>query len=191
MDSLDPSTEEIRRSGSFQMIDPNLPLIDLHRHIDGSVRLSTILELGAAHGIKLPGASLEELRPHVQVMDRQPGVMAFIAKMLWMTAVLANPDACRRIARESVEDAKGEGIDYIELRFSPWFMAAPHQLDPVAVVAAVVEGVEDGARVTGVRAKVIGILSRTYGTEIARTLLESLLTRRDIIVALDLAGDEA
>ena len=173
------------------MIDPQFPLIDLHRHIDGSVRLATILDLAKRHAVKLPGATLEELRPHVQVTERQPGVMAFIGKMLWMTAVLADADACRRVARENVEDAKREGIAYIELRFSPWFMAEPHKLDPVHVVAAVVEGVAEGAQTTGVQVQLIGILSRTYGTEIAKKELAALLTRRENIVALDLAGDEA
>ena len=46
-------------------IDPNLPFIDLHRHLDGSVRLETILELGKQHHLKLPGTTIEELRPHV------------------------------------------------------------------------------------------------------------------------------
>src|SRR3954452_23837434 len=134
------------------MIDPNLPLIDLHRHIDGSVRLTTILDPPEKHRVPLPGTTLESLRPHVQVMEheRQPGVMAFIAKMLWMTAVLGDTDACRRIARENVEDAKREGIDYIELRFSPWFMAEPHRLDPKNVVAAVIEGATEGVQATGV-----------------------------------------
>src|SRR5205814_5937127 len=98
-------------SASAAAIDPAIPLIDLHRHIDGSVRVTTILELGRKHGVKLPGETVEELRPHVQVMERQPGVMAFIGKMLWMTAVLGNSAACRRIARENVEDANAEGID--------------------------------------------------------------------------------
>ena len=172
-------------------IDPDLPFIDLHRHIDGSVRLETILELGKRHGVKLPATTIEELRPHVHVTERQPGVMAFIGKMLWMTAVLGDFEACRRIARESVEDANREGIDYIELRFSPWFMAEPHRLDPAGVVAAVVEGVTEGAEATGVKANLIGILSRTYGPEIARKELAALLTKREKIVALDLAGDEA
>lgn len=173
------------------MIDPKLPLVDLHRHLDGSVRLATILELGKRHGLNLPGATVEELRSHVQITERQPGVMAFIAKMRWMTAVLADTDACRRIALENVEDAKCEGIDYIELRFSPWFMAEPHGLDPVRVVAAVLEGIQEGAERTGVGVNVIGILSRTYGPEIARKELAALLTQREQIVALDLAGDEA
>ena len=173
------------------MIDPKLPLIDLHRHIDGSVRLATILELASQHSIKLPGTTVETLRPHVQVIERQPGVMAFIAKMLWMTAVLADEDACCRVARENVEDAKREGIDYIELRFSPWFMAEPHQLDPARVVEAVLQGVAEGAEATGVQVKLIGILSRTYGPEVAHHELAALLTQRERIVALDLAGDEA
>ena len=172
-------------------IDPELPLIDLHRHIDGSMRLATILELGKKHGVKLPAATLEELRPHVQVMERQPGVMAFIAKMLWMTAVLGDAAACQRLARENVEDAKREGIDYLELRFSPWFMSEPHGLNLDRVVEAVVRGVQEGAAETGVRVKLIGILSRTYGTEIAFKELAALLTQREQIVALDLAGDEA
>jgi adenosine deaminase len=171
--------------------DPKLPLIELHRHIDGSVRLTTILELGGKHRVKLPGASVEELRPHVQVMERQPELMAFIGKMLWMTAVLGDSDACERVARESVEDAQNEGIDYIELRFSPWFMAEPHQLNLEAVVEAVVKGVTEAELATGVRVNLIGILSRTYGVETAKKELEALLTQRERIVALDLAGDEA
>ncbi len=173
------------------LIDPSIPLIDLHRHLDGAVRLSTILELGKKHAIRLPGATLEELRPHVQVMERQPGVMAFIAKMLWMTAVLGDEDACRRVARENVEDARREGIDYIELRFSPWFMAEPHGLDPGGVVAAVVKGARAGSEATGVQVNLIGILSRTYGPEVARQELAALLAHRPDITALDLAGDEA
>src|SRR6266850_7674510 len=131
---------------SASMIDRSLPLIDLHRHIDGNVRLTTILDLGEKHKVKLPGTTLDRLRPHVQVIDRQPGVMAFIAKMLWMTAVLGDADACQRIARENVEDAKREEIDYIELRFSPWFMSEPHGLDLNRVVEAVVTGIREGAQ---------------------------------------------
>ncbi len=172
------------------MIDPHLPLIDLHRHLDGSLRLATILELGRQHHIALPAWDVDSLRPHVQITTRQPGVMAFIGKMAWMTAVLADADACRRVAYENVVDAQSEGIDYIELRFSPWFMAEPHGLEPASVVAAVTEGIEQARRDTGVPVGLIGILSRTYGPEIAWKELAALLTRRQQIVALDLAGDE-
>jgi adenosine deaminase len=172
------------------MMDRSLPLIDLHRHLDGNVRLDTILELGERHRVALPGATREDLRPHVQVSGVMPDLGSWLAKLNWMTAVLGDLDACRRIARENVEDARREGLDYVELRFSPFFMAKPHGLDPADVVSAVVAGVEEGRRSTGMKANLIGILSRTHGVEACRIELEALLTSRDRIVALDLAGDE-
>ncbi len=166
------------------------PLIDLHRHLDGSVRLETILDLGRRHGIPLPGDTLETLRPHVVVTTPQPGLIEFLAKFRWMTAVLADYEACRRVARENVEDAQREGIRYIELRFSPAFMAGAHNLDPSRVTAAVIEGVREGEAATGVKANLIGILTRTYGPVRARRELRALLDHKQDITALDLAGDE-
>jgi len=176
------------------MIDPDFPLIDLHRHLDGSVRLETILDLGRRHNLPLPAWDVEGLRPHVQFTDTLrgvQGVMAFIAKFKWMIGVLVDYAACRRIAYENVADAQREGIHYIELRFSPWFMAEPHQLDPLGVVEAVADGVEAGRRDFGLPVKLIGILSRTYGPDTAWTELNALLAHRDRLAALDLAGDEA
>ncbi len=173
------------------MIDPALPFIDLHRHLDGSVRLETIVELGRQHNIELPGSTVEEIRPHVQVTEPQPGLMAFLAKMLWATRVLANGEACRRVARENVEDAKREGIDYLELRFSPWFMGEANQVDPREVIEGTVAGIAEGVETTGVRVNLIGILSRTYGADTAMKELDALLAYREHFVGLDLAGDEA
>ncbi|MEJ8566710.1 adenosine deaminase [Elongatibacter sediminis] len=171
-------------------IDPGFPLCELHRHLDGSVRLETLLDLADRHGIDLPGDSVASLRPHVQVIDPADGLMAFIAKFQWLTAVLVDTDACRRVARENVHDAAHEGIDYIELRFSPWFMAETHGLQPQAVVEAVIDGVRAGADETGVDARVIGILSRTYGVETCHRELDALLACADGLTAVDLAGDE-
>jgi adenosine deaminase len=173
------------------LIDPNIPFIDLHRHLDGSVRIQTILDLAKEHSVDLPAWTVEDLRPHVEVTEPQPGLMAFLDKMLWMTRVLADGAACRRVARENVEDAKREGIDYLELRFSPWFMGEPHGLDPREVIEGIVEGIAEGVDATGVRVNLIGILSRTYGAEIAHKELAALLDYREHFVALDLAGDEA
>ncbi len=173
------------------MIDASLPLLDLHRHLDGNVRLQTILNVGCEHGVPLPAWDEASLRPHVQITEPQPGVMAFIARFHWARAVMVDYAAVRRIAYENVEDAQREGIDYVELRFSPWFMAEVHGLSPAGVVEAVVDGVQAGQRDFGVRVQLIGILSRTYGAAIALQELEALFTQRQHIVALDLAGDEA
>jgi adenosine deaminase len=172
------------------MIDPNFPLIDLHRHLDGNIRLETFLDLGRKYDLPLPSFELEGLRPYVQVVDPQPGVMAFIEKMELMVGVLVEYDDCRRVAYENVLDAKDGELDYVELRFSPWFMAEQNKLDPAGVVEAVVEGVQQGREETGMMVKLIGIISRTYGVENGWKELNALLTQKDHIVALDLAGDE-
>jgi adenosine deaminase len=173
------------------MINPKIPLIDLHHHLDGSLRLETILDLGLKHNLKLPATTLEGLRPYVQVSTPQPGVMKFIEKFEWMTAVLVDYDACRRVAYENVADAASEGLDYIELRYSPWFMAEAHSLDPVGVIDAVTDGVHSGEKDFSIHANQVGILSRHYGAEIAFKELAALLARKQAFCGLDLAGDEA
>lgn len=109
-----------------------------------------------------------------------------------MVSVFVDYDACRRVAYENVLDAETEGIDYIELRFSPIFMAEPHDLDPEGVVEAVVTGIKEGlADTDSIQVNLLGILSRTYGVEVAFRELKVLLAYKDEIVGLDLAGDEA
>jgi len=139
----------------------------------------------------LPASDEEGLRPYVQVTEPQPGVMAFLEKFRYMVGVLADYEACRRIAYENVLDAQREGLDYVELRFSPLFMAQPHQLHPQGVVEAVLDGIAAARRETGMMVNLIGILSRTYGQKLAWQELEALLAFADQLVAIDLAGDEA
>jgi adenosine deaminase len=166
------------------MIHDDLPLIDLHRHLDGNVRLSTILDLGRKHNIALPADTLEGLRPHVQVTEPQTDILAYFQKFSIMVSIFADYDACRRVAYENVLDAFVEGIDYIELRFSPWFMAEPHQLDPVGVVEAVVDGVHAGiAEVEETQVNLLGIISRTYGMDIAHKELMLCWRIRKILSA--------
>lgn len=173
------------------LIDPALPLVDLHRHLDGSIRLQTILELAEQHGVVLPAHDLKGLAPLVHINGNEPGLMAFIARFKYMIEVLVDADACRRVAYENVIDANKEGIDYIELRFSPWFMAERHGLNPQAVVEACVEGIRAAERDAGVKANAIGILSRSYGVEACQKELDAILACKQDISAVDLAGDEA
>jgi adenosine deaminase len=190
MNDAGPKEAHALQSQGCMVIDPSLPRIDLHRHLDGNVRLATILALAEEHGILLPASSVESLRAIIQPAGGLGDALAFFASAHWMTAVLADADACRRVARENVEDAHREGLDYVELRFSPAHMARAFGLPQQAVVDAVIAGVDEGRRATGMRVKLIGILSRTFGPEACFVELAALLARRNAIVALDLAGDE-
>jgi len=174
------------------MVHPDLPFIDLHRHLDGNVRLETILDLARQHHLPLPADNLDDLRPHIQVTEPLTDIMAYFKKFEWMVSIFADYDACHRVAYENVLDAESEGIDYIELRFSPVFMAKPHDLDPSGVVEAVVAGINQGrADTRSVRVNLLGIISRTYGVDVGFYEFDALLDFRDDIVGLDLAGDEA
>lgn len=168
------------------------PLVELHRHLDGNVRVETVLDLCRRHGLELPAWTVEELRPHVQILEREPSLVHFIAKFELLRRAMVDYDAVRRIVRENLEDAAREGIDYIELRFSPWFMSETHGLDPFGVVDAVCDALEEGRGTVPVKAKLIGIIARNYGPEIGRVELAAAIRGRERgVVALDLAGDEA
>ena len=172
------------------MIDTQLPLTDLHRHLDGNIRPETILDLAQQHNIALPAYELETLRPHVQITKNEPSLVSFLQKLDWGVAVLADLDACRRVAYENVVDVANAGIDYAELRFSPYYMAMKHQLPIEGVVEAIIDGVQSALHTYDVEIRLIGILSRTFGENACQQELNGLLKHQDKITALDLAGDE-
>lgn len=172
------------------MINSSLPLVDLHRHLDGNILPETIWKIADKNGIALPASSLEELIPLTQIQDQTSDLLAFLQKLDYGVSVLATLDDCYTVAYENMLDAQRQGLDYVELRFSPHYMGMNHKLNEADVVAAVIDGVRAGEKDTGVKTNLIGILSRTFGAEICMAELEALLAHKDKIVALDLAGDE-
>ncbi|MCC2615553.1 adenosine deaminase [Aestuariibacter halophilus] len=172
------------------MIDPTLPLVDLHRHLDGNILAPRIWSLAQQHGIDIGATSLEEVYAITQIQDKTSDLLAFLAKLDVGVSVLADLDACRQVAYDNMLDARDSQLDYVELRFSPYYMAKAFDLPMAALVEAVIDGVNTGSRETGVKANLIGILSRTFGAATCMAELDALLVHREHICALDLAGDE-
>ena len=172
------------------MIANDIPLIDLHRHLEGNIRLETIIDLARENNIALPADTVSGLRPYVQITERQPGVMAFLEKFNIPMQVICNTDAVRRIASEAVQDAAAEGIDYLELRFSPLFIAENYQMDPQAVVEAVIEGVTQGGKQRN-NGQPAGHYQPHLRSAKSLAGMNALLSQADKLVGLDLAGDEA
>ena len=81
----------------MEMIDPSFPLVELHRHLDGNVRLKTILDLGLKYNLTLPAIELERLRPFVQVSKAKPNILEFFKKFDWLTKVMVNYKAVQRM----------------------------------------------------------------------------------------------
>ena len=172
------------------MINSTLPLIDLHRHLDGNIRAETIWQLAHDHQIVLPETSFENFLPHVRIQHSEADLLAFLKKLDWGVAVLKNLDDIKRVAYENVEDAYSAGLHYAELRFSPYYMAMTHHLSISDVVAAVIDGIQLGMKDFPVKINLIGILSRTFGVKQCQQELNAILEHKDKIIGVDLAGDE-
>ncbi|ALO35176.1 adenosine deaminase [Colwellia sp. MT41] len=172
------------------MHNNQLPLLDLHRHLDGNIRPATIWQLAQKNKIKLPTDNLDAFIPHVQITDSEADLLAFLKKLDWGVGVLKSLDDVVRIGFENVEDVYHANIDYAELRFSPYYIAMTHNLPIEGVVEAIIEGVNQGRNKFATQINLIGILSRTFGVEHCQSELNALLAYKDNLVAVDLAGDE-
>ena len=172
------------------MFNTQLPLVDLHRHLDGNIRPKTIWQLAQQNNIKLPADTFELFLPHVQITDSEADLIAFLKKLDWGVGVLKSLDDVVRIGFENVEDAFNANIDYAELRFSPYYIAMTHNLPIEGVVEAIIEGVNQGRKKFSTKINLMGILSRTFGVEHCQNELDALLAYKNDLVAIDLAGDE-
>jgi adenosine deaminase len=173
-------------------IAADVPLVDLHRHLDGTIRLTTVLELARQHGIRLPADDVEGLRPYAQVQQAVPGLMEFIARFDVLKEIFVDLEAIERIAYENLEDAVAEGIDHIELRFSPAFMGQRYGIAAHDVTGAICHALRAARGRLPITAKLIVIMSRHLGEEACWQELEAAVAHQDQgIVAIDLAGDEA
>jgi len=172
------------------MFNKQLPLVDLHRHLDGNIRPKTIWQLAQKNNIQLPEDNFESFLPHVQITESEADLLAFLKKLDWGVGVLKTLDDVVRIGFENVEDVYNANIDYAELRFSPYYIAMTHNLPIEAVVEAIIEGVKQGKEKFKTKINLIGILSRTFGVEHCQSELNALLAYKDSLVAVDLAGDE-
>lgn len=95
-----------------------MPKADLHLHLDGSLRLETLLELAQEQGVALPASDAAGLRALV-FPPSYTDLGAYLEGFRWTTAVLRATDALRRVARELAEDCFAENVHYAEVRFAP------------------------------------------------------------------------
>jgi len=95
-----------------------IPKTDLHLHLDGSMRLPTLIELAKEHGVKLPAYDEKGLRRLV-FKDKYAGLTDYLKGFSVATAVLQTASALERAGYELAQDNQAEGVRYIEVRFAP------------------------------------------------------------------------
>ncbi|GAA1656343.1 adenosine deaminase [Actinoplanes couchii] len=164
-------------------------LIDLHRHLEGSLRVATTLELAHRDGHPLASAA----DPEDLLVARGPlgGLLPFLAKVDAAPSAFPRLEDWVRAARECVEDAAADGLDHLEIRFSPWFIRQETGLAPEAVIDAVADGARSAAEKAGLPVVLIGILLRDLGPSLGYAQADTLLSRRDLLGGIDIAGNEA
>ncbi len=168
-----------------------LPKVDLHRHLEGSLRLETLAGIAREHGVDLPSHNLDELRPYVQVTaDYQPGFHSFLEKFNLLRRFYQTRQAIERVAYEAVADAACDNIKYLELRFNPVALARVQGFgygDVMDWVWAAIQRAQDDHDI--IARLIVSITRQEPGT--ATTVLDATLEHMDRgIVALDLSGDE-
>lgn len=169
----------------------SLPKVDLHRHLEGSLRLRTLLEVGRAHGLDLPNTNL--LRDLVQIRYDEPLTHEnFLAKFRTLRLFYKSPDIIGRLAREAVLDAAEDNIRYLELRFTPAALKAAEGFPLGEVMDWVIAGVRQGEEQTGILTRLIASVNRHESPQMAEEVVQLAAERIDQgIVGIDLAGDEA
>lgn len=95
-----------------------IPKTDLHLHLDGSLRLSTLIELAREQGLELPSYTETGLRETV-FKEKYSNLAEYLEGFRFTTAVMSNPEAIERVTFELIEDIAAEGVRYAEIRFAP------------------------------------------------------------------------
>jgi adenosine deaminase len=172
-----------------------LPKVLLHDHLDGGLRVATIMELAESIGWTLPTPDPDELQAWFTRGAETADLLQYLATFEHTLAVMQTADHIERIAHEAVVDLADDGVVYAEIRFAPEL----HQQQGLAleaVVDAVTSGLRrgeaaaaaDGRQIT-VNAILCAMRTEHRSVEIAR-LVERLRAWDDKVVAFDLAGAE-
>lgn len=95
-----------------------IPKTDLHVHLDGSLRLSTLIDLAKEHNVGLPSFTESGMRDLV-FKEAYANLDEYLTGFMWTTAVMQTPEALQRVAYELAMDNAQEGVRYLEVRFAP------------------------------------------------------------------------
>jgi adenosine deaminase len=168
----------------------SLPKIDLHLHLDGAIRVSTIAALGEDLGIKLPTYDPQKLAKFVQVGRDCRSLGDFLKRFEVLYPILPFAKTQERIAYELCEDCAKDNVIYFETRFAP-MLACSETFSAEDAVVAALEGLRRGQRDYGVRCGLILCCIRSITPqENIDTVKLAHKYREQGVIGIDLAGDE-
>lgn len=168
----------------------NLKKVELHLHLDGSLRPQTLLDIAEKDNISLPTKDLEEIKKYMMVADNNKDLVEYLKKFELPLKVMQSEENLERIAFELVEDLAKENYMYAEIRFAP-HLHTEKGLSLDKVIKSVTNGIERAERDYDIKSNIILCIMRHLsvekGFEIVN-LAKSYMGSK--VVAIDLAGDE-
>jgi adenosine deaminase len=160
----------VTRPGTLETALDALPKVELHCHIEGTLRPATLIELARRHGIALPTTDLAELYRY----DSLDGFL----RIFWLgQSTLSSRDDWARLAYESVIDGAAHGVVYRESFFTPARHLAAGQ-DLADVVAGLDEGLTAGEAETGAQYQLIADMDRAFGPAAGLEFIDRLVELR-------------
>ena len=168
-----------------------LPKVDLHRHLEGSLRLRSLMEIAKQEGLDLPQEE-SLLREQVQIGSAEPKTLPnFLSKFRLLRPIYRSPEIIQRVIHEAIEDAAIDNIEYLELRFTPAALAHARDFPMNEVVDWVIDFANEAARQFDIRIGLITSVNRHEPVKLAEAVAQISADKvGDGILGLDLAGNE-
>ena len=168
-----------------------VPKVLLHDHLDGGVRPQTVIELAKDQKYtKLPTKDAGELAVWFQRGAQRGSLPLFLEGFEHTCGVMQTEEALERVAYETLEDMKNDGVVYLETRFAPVFHRQKG-LHNETIVKAVLRGLERGNKDFGVDYGLIICAMRSMDPKISQEIAELAVDfRSQGVVGFDLAGEE-
>ena len=168
----------------------NLPKIELHCHLDGSVRVSTIIDIAKKENIEIPSFKEEIVKKFIEVPKDCTSLNEYLKKFELPNKIMQSSYSLERIAFELLEDAASENIKYIEIRFAPQ-LHTKGGLSFDQVIKSVLKGVKKAEEIYDIRGNLIlgcmRNMSIKSGLEVVK---EGNKFLNNGVVAIDLCGPE-
>jgi adenosine deaminase len=173
----------------FELLQ-KLPKTDLHCHLDGSLRLDTVLDLAKKQGVKLPTFDRDGLFKLLYAGDTCSSLDEYLRGFDITLSVMQTEEALERAAYELAADAHAENVRYLEVRYCP-LLHTRAGLRPAVVVEAVVRGLRNAKREFGIRYGVILCAIRSQGADASLRIAELCVAFKNRgVVGFDVAGSE-
>ncbi|EGQ7999865.1 TPA: adenosine deaminase [Vibrio vulnificus] len=168
----------------------DLPKIDLHCHLDGSVRPQTIIDLADEQNLTLPSRDINVIKEMMVAPETCPNLDEYLKRFELPGMVMQTAEALERISFELFEDAANENVKYLEVRFGPLL----HQVKGLSleeIMDSVVRGMKRAEAQYDIHGNYILSILRTMPKDQIKAVLEAGAKHlNDGIVAFDLAGSE-